>query len=198
MAWTWSTALFFVALFTAGDMGIALAHELQHLRQSDTGWEIGLELLRPLFFWNPVFSLWKRQMESLRELACDQQLLARGRTAPRAYADCLLRVCAASLGAGPQGRSVAVTVPLVLAASPGNHRRAAALEARLTALLDAGVPQPRRWVGALALSVLLFGLSIAAVGVQRQGGWSQDRLMLATIVNLERLDQRPGFAVRGY
>jgi hypothetical protein len=41
---------------------------------------------------------------------------------------------------------------------------------------------------ALALGLPLVGLTLlAAVAIQRPGDWSQDRLMLSTIVNLERL-----------
>jgi hypothetical protein len=58
------------------DLRIALAHEIQHLRQNDVTWEIFLEALRPLFFWNPAFYLWKRRVEQLRELSCDRQVMA--------------------------------------------------------------------------------------------------------------------------
>ena len=58
---------------------MAIAHELQHMRQTDVGWEIGLKTLRLMFFWNPVFHVWKRAVDRLRELACDQQLLAHDR-----------------------------------------------------------------------------------------------------------------------
>ncbi len=56
-----------------------LAHEFQHLRQGDIEWEILLEALKPIFFLNPAFHAWKRQVEKLRELSCDSQVLTRGR-----------------------------------------------------------------------------------------------------------------------
>ncbi|MBT5930952.1 MAG: peptidase M56, BlaR1, partial [Rhodobacteraceae bacterium] len=48
------------------------------------------------------------------------------------------------------------------------------------------VPQGRRLAG--VLSVFLMGLVISiSVAMTNQGDWSQDRLMLSAIVNLERL-----------
>jgi hypothetical protein len=180
------------------DLRIAVAHEFQHLRQGDTAWEIVLEALRPLLFWNPAFRLWKGRVEALRELACDQLVLARRRAVPFEYADCLLRVCAASLEDPVRPGLRCTTVPLVIQARAGSRKPAAALRARVTAMLDVAAPQSGRLAGRLALLCLVFGVSAGAIGIQRQGGWSQDRLLLATIVNLERLDQRPGFAMRGY
>jgi hypothetical protein len=180
------------------DLRIALAHEFQHLRQGDAGWEIALEVLRPLLFWNPAFMAWKGRVEALRELACDQYLISRRRTGPREYADCLLRVCASSLNDPLRMKLQRTAVPLVMPVLTGNRRPGLALRERVAAMLDVTAPQAGRTTGRLALMCLLVGVSLGAIGIQRQGGWSQDRLMLATIVNLERLDQRPGFAMRGY
>lgn len=45
----------------------------------------------------------------------------------------------------------------------------------------------RRVFGALVLCLAL-GIGVLATTVRQPGDWSQDRLMLSTIVNLERLD----------
>ena len=76
-----------------------MAHELQHFRQKDVETAILLELLRPVLFWNPAFYLWRRDMRSIREFACDQALRARGRFDPRAYCECLIRATSAARGA---------------------------------------------------------------------------------------------------
>ena len=57
----------------------------------------------------------------------------------------------------------------------------------MTSVFDANkVPQARRLAG--VLSVFLMGLVISiSVAMTNQGDWSQDRLMLSAIVNLERL-----------
>lgn len=187
----------------ADDLRIALGHEFQHLRQGDVEWEIGLELLRPLLFWNPGFHLWKRQVEEMRELSCDRRLMARRNLGVAAYCQCLLRVCDDSLS--PR-RLFAVTMPVVglLTAErrPFAPRSAGLLRRRMEALVDARCePDPARLsVMLLApLGVLTF---VAALAMQSAGDWSQDRLMLSTILNLERLDALnatiPSLAVPGW
>ena len=47
------------------EMKVSLAHELQHLRQGGIEWEILLKVLKPIFFWNPAYHAWKRQVEHL-------------------------------------------------------------------------------------------------------------------------------------
>lgn len=177
------------ALLTdAGDMRIAVAHELQHVRQGDLGWEIALEVLRPLFFWNPAFAYFKLQVEELRELACDQQVLTRKPFGVKAYCDCLLRVCRDSLQQG-HGRLILVpSVPLV--AGKGRRHSARFLRQRVSSMLVPRRIVPGRWLTGVMVVPLLVAISVGSIAAQRSGDWSQDRLMLSTIVNLERLDQR--------
>ena len=54
-------------LTQSSELQVAIAHELQHIRQGDLEWEIVLEALKPLFFLNPAYHAWKRQVEALRE-----------------------------------------------------------------------------------------------------------------------------------
>lgn len=171
---------------------MAIAHELQHMRQGDVGWEIGLETLRLLFFWNPAFLLWKRTVDRLRELACDQHLLARGRFDPAAYSECLLRICRNGL----RQRQVALvsTVGMVQTATPiMGADPIRFLRFRITALLDTVPPLRGRRFGQLLLAPLVLAMALGAVAIQSQGDWSHDRLMLSTIVNLERLRSNQGY-----
>ncbi len=171
------------------DLRIVVAHELQHFRQGDVAWEIAMEVLRPFFFWNPAFLLWKRHVERLRELACDQRLVARARVDARAYCECLLTVCRDSLER-PTTRNI--TLPAVAFVQP--RREGGFLGLRLLTIASAGnkgrsaVPP-----GLLALPIMA-AVAVLSVAIQAPGDWSQDRLMLSTIVNLERLDARNGFA----
>lgn len=184
------------------DLEIAVAHELQHLRQGDVEWEIAVQLLRPLLFWNPAFLMWRRQVDLLRELACDRQLVARRRLDAGEYCRCLLRVCRDGLS--PR-RLFAVRMPVV-GLIPGDGRasprNAAQLRARMEALADgrADVRHPRL---ALVLILPLAGLTLAAaLALRPSGDWSPDRLMLSTILNLERLAALnatvPSLAVPGW
>ncbi|MGB5871623.1 MAG: M56 family metallopeptidase [Albidovulum sp.] len=170
------------------DLKIALGHELQHLRQRDVDWEISLELLRPLFFWNPAFYLWKRQVEQLRELSCDRQVVMRKGYDVRTYCECLLRVCHSSL---KKKRFFALNTPVVGLVQSENRlfgqSSAQVLQCRLMSLLD-GKTEANSRILLAVLAAPLIGLTLlAAVAIQRPGDWSQDRLMLSTIVNLERL-----------
>lgn len=171
---------------------MAIAHELQHMRQGDIGWEIGLEALRLMFFWNPAFLLWKRAVDRLRELACDQHLLARRRFDPAAYSDCLLRICRNGL----RQRQVALVsaVGMVQTATPlMGADPVVFLRYRITALLDTEQPLRGRGLGFILLVPLVLALALGAVALQRQSDWSHDRLMLSTIVNLERLRTSQGY-----
>ncbi len=179
------------------DLQMAMAHEFQHLRNGDVAWEIGLETLRLFFFWNPFFLLWKRKVDQLRELACDQQVLARRHFDVRAYSECLLRVCRNSLR---KGNVAQIAMPSVAFVHSGaellNAGPVGFLRYRVISLMLFSPPRHGRRSSYLLLLPLLAVTAIGSVAIQRQGDWSHDRLMLATIVNLERLDIRNNFGVR--
>jgi len=54
----------------------------------------------------------------------------------------------------------------------------------------------RRWAAPAGLLALTVTITLAALAIQRPGDWSQDRLMLSTIVNLERLEARNAVLAR--
>lgn len=171
------------------DLKIALAHELQHFRQRDVEWEIGLELLKSVFFWNPVIYFWKRQIEQLRELACDQQVLQHKNIGVRAYCDCLLRVCRDSLANPPRDRIALPSVALVqcqrkIIGVDGVRLLQQRIESlcRLQGKIQSH--RPKRWL----MAVLIGLIAVSTIAIQDQSDWSQDRLMLSSIVNLERLE----------
>ena len=170
------------------DLRVALGHELQHLRQHDLEWEIGLELLKPFFFWNPAYTLWKRKFEELRELSCDQNVLARSTFDVGEYCGSLLSIC--EKGLKPK-RLFAVEVPRVALVEKRElflgKSAAQLLRQRLDSLLE-GNPehQPRMLFAFFFVPLLVFTL-IGSLAIQKPDDWSHDRLMLSTIVNLERL-----------
>lgn len=162
------------------DLRVVLAHEFQHLRAGDVEWELALEALRPLVFWNPAFILWKRAFEKLRELSCDQRVLASRCITPHEYAACLLTFCARRRTGPALARVAFVSV------APNTPKRV--LEHRILSLYRLpSFRHTRPMLAALAL-VLALGIGSIAATVRAPGDWSQDRLMLSTIVNLERLD----------
>lgn len=178
-------------LAQATDLKVSIAHELQHLRQRDVEWEIAAAMLTPVFFWNPAFYFLKHQIEELRELSCDQQVLRRANLSARDYCDCLLRVCANRFERPSLFALQIPKVSLVETQSRFLRKKPARLLAnRVLSALDGNAKrQPRTTVAAIA--VLLLTLSgLMAFAIQKPTDWSQDRLMLSTIVNLDRLEQR--------
>ncbi|MES0827684.1 M56 family metallopeptidase [Ruegeria sp. SCP11] len=165
------------------ELRFALAHELQHIRAGDVEWELGFELLRPLLFWNPAYIVLKYQFDRLRELACDQSVVARKGIDTNDYTSCLLDYCARTV---VRGSPRVLNVALV---TGGKAKRV--LRQRVIALADAPSVQssmPFMFLGLTILFALILGL--AAASVQQTEDWSHDRLMLSTVVNLERLEAR--------
>ena len=173
------------------DLKVALSHEFQHFRQGDLEWEIALELLRPWFFWNPAFAIWKRKFEMLRELSCDQNVLARRVIIPGDYCKSLLRICENSLK--PKRHFVAEVPQVALADNKRSWfgiSSASFLRNRLESLLDGNLERHPRTVYALTIVPLLVVTLVGTMAIRNPDDWSYDRLMLSTIVNLERLADR--------
>lgn len=173
------------------DVRIAVSHEIQHVRQRDLTWEIALELVRPFFFWNPAFAYCKRDVERIRELACDQQVLSRKTHPIRAYCECLLRVCQTSLLGDRTNQIITPSVPFVQIDRRANASHSESfLKQRIVSVLDGPSPNGHRHMGS-ALMLSLFAVVICAtIALRPVNDWSHDRLMLSTIVNLERLNSR--------
>lgn len=172
------------------ELRVSLAHEFQHIRQGDIEWEILLEGLKPFFFLNPAYHAWKARVEDLRELSCDYEVLNRGHIGMRAYCDTLLSVCQQSLR---RDRAFVIAVPKVtlVTADRSAIREGGPsfLEQRITSLLDNRFARRPRLIYGAILLPMVASLLLFAVAIQSPGDWSQDRLMLSTVVNLERLDE---------
>lgn len=160
---------------------MALAHEIQHLRQGDLEWQLGFELVRPFFFWNPAFVLLRYQFDRLRELSCDQAVIAQRKFMPLDYARCLLSFCERSIGKRQQHM-----LNVALVATSGRSARAE-LANRLTSLKSMGPRTNFVFWKSVALALPL-AITISAVGASLQPpkDWSLDRLTLSTVINLER------------
>lgn len=173
-------------LIEPGDLKLVLAHEFQHIRKADVEWELVFEFLRPLLYWNPAFALWKRHFDQLRELSCDQEVIRSRRVAPGEYARCLLDFCERRIsGSWPRIMNVAFV-------RSGASRQA--FEDRIMAMCHVPAEDSGRRLLPLFVLVLAAGVSLAAASVRQSNDWSHDRLMLSTVVNLERLNANPGSA----
>lgn len=170
-------------LNTPLELRFALAHEFQHIRARDVEWELGFELLRPLLFWNPAYLVLKHQFNRLRELACDQSVVSRKGIDAKDYTTCLLDYCA---------RSLSVNSPRILHVALVNGTKAKhLLRLRVIALTQAPLANAQMPVFFLGLAIpLVTVLAIGSASVRQTQDWSHDRLMLSTVVNLERLEAR--------
>jgi len=169
------------------DLKLTLAHELQHFRQRDIECEFLLELLRPLLFWNPAFYLWRREVRHLREFACDQALMARPGLDIRAYCECLIRACAQ---AAQERVFFTRRSPAVALVDQRETRRASTLQQRIIAVTSQAPHDQTGFGWALVSGLMVASVLATAMLMQRPGDWSHDRLMLSTIVNLERMASR--------
>lgn len=159
-------------------MRFILAHESQHIREGDVEWELAFEVMRPFIYWNPAFVLWRHGFERLRELACDQAVILRRGIPLRDYSNCLLDFCSQRV-AQPMPRAIPVAFV----------RRGAKKELLDRLLSLQKVARKRHWATAPALAICLtLGVSLSAASVRQSSDWSQDRLMLSSIVNLERFN----------
>ncbi|MFK7762242.1 MAG: M56 family metallopeptidase [Roseobacter sp.] len=167
---------------------VSLAHEFQHIRQGDLEWEILLEGLKPFFYLNPAFHAWKRHVEELREFSCDSAVLSRGYIDVHAYCDTLISVCQKSLKCT---QPVNTAVPKVTLVAPGRSKgsdhRVSFVEHRILTVLDMGKHVNQRVIFRAIAAPILICVVLVALSIQRPGDWSQDRLTLSTVVNLERL-----------
>ncbi len=174
----------------ADELKVAVAHELQHIRQGDLEWEVALEALKPIFFLNPAYRAWKREVEHLRELSCDQHVLLHGRIDVRAYCETLLSVCQKTLR---RDRAFVLAVPKVTLVTADRSslfdENRSFLERRIHSALDAKRLRFQRLLFAAIAVPLLASTTLTTIAIQSPGDWSHDRLMLSTVVNLDRLDE---------
>lgn len=174
-------------LHDSRDLRLTIAHELQHFRQRDIECEFLLETLRPLLFWNPAFYLWRSEVRALREFACDQALMARPQFDARAYCECLIRACAMAA----QDRIFFTRrSPAVSLVDRRETRRSATLQQRILTVTAQKSPKDHTASWTLLSGLLVGAVLATTLLMQRPSDWSHDRLMLSTIVNLERMASR--------
>jgi hypothetical protein len=78
------------------ELSMVLRHEGQHHRHHDTAWAWAFALAPLVFPLNPAVRLWRRTLQDLHEVACDEALVGRQSLGARAYGHCLLRIAEAA------------------------------------------------------------------------------------------------------
>jgi beta-lactamase regulating signal transducer with metallopeptidase domain len=159
---------------------VALAHELQHLRERDTGWAYVAALVRALLPWHPAAHHWARLLSRLQELSCDERLTRR--LSPAAYGDTLVWAAERLALPGPAG---------AVAMLDGS---ASFLESRVRRIASLDRRPPRRAVALAAAACALLVLIGAAALCH--GAVGDRRLSLEDARTLAaRVEKATGFRV---
>lgn len=175
------------ALNDPDDLRLTLAHEIQHFRHRDVEFEFLMEAVRPLLWWNPAFYVWRQEMRRVREFACDEAVAARPGFDARAYCECLIRACRSATQERVFFGQKALSVGLIDGAPTGlNH----GLHGRILAITSQKTAPGWRSFWMAMACVFLTATLATSILTQRSGDWSHDRLMLSTIVNLDRMAER--------
>ena len=182
---------------------IALGHEAQHIRQGDVDWEILLSIASPLFALNPAFWLITDRIRRFREYTCDAIFLKNNSIAAREYCLLLLHIASEAAKQKADKRQVAHAASVPFFGRDGMFNRTAknTLRKRIIALtqgasfLDEGAS---RYVNLVPAALLFMIVGTGIVMSAKPADWSHDRLMLSTVVNLERLDRINSFGAEPY
>ena len=104
-------------------LGVALAHELSHVRRRDLCFHALEHLIAIIFALHPLVHVLRWEIAGFREMACDAEALARYRFRPRDYAKALLRLSELHPACGPSALGVSSTFTQL-------RRRVAAMNGR--------------------------------------------------------------------
>jgi hypothetical protein len=139
----------------AGRIRAVLAHELAHVERCDWAVQMVAELLRCIYWFNPLLWVACRRLRQESEQACDDAVLSMGVDAPE-YATHLLDVARAFRHTRAR-RS--------LFPAPAMARRSH-LEGRVRAMLNAGLSRaPLTRVAGIAIVVSLFAVTVPIAGL---------------------------------
>jgi TonB family protein len=135
-------------------MRAVLHHEIAHIRRSDWTMQLTAEIIRSIYWFNPLVSLACRQLHRLSERACDDAVLGAG-VSPGDYARHLLEIA----------RS-AKTLPFPVAAAVP-MARPSTLQSRVAAMLNPRLVRTGLSASAVALVLVgLFTLAIPAAAIR--------------------------------
>ncbi len=163
---------------------ITTRHELQHHRQNDLQWNNLLEAARFIAGWNPLVCFWLERIEEIDELACDENLLGRGRIDVKRYAVCLYEA------------ALAAQTTRDIARLAGTARMATSrqfLKRRIQMTLSfhtQGEKKSQRFLTALALSATLLATTATAWTVE--GLIKDRRISLSQAESLKNRAQLKG------
>ncbi|WP_103664493.1 M56 family metallopeptidase [Gracilimonas amylolytica] len=87
---------------------MALQHELTHIKRGDYLLQLALSMIESLFWFHPLIRYGNQEIDTYREISCDQEVLSRSGFSIKSYASLLYELVPLSSGAGRLSVSMAV------------------------------------------------------------------------------------------
>ncbi len=179
-------------------VSMTLGHELQHIRQCDVDAEVMLALASPALVLNPGYWYLSGRIRKLGELACDRAYLARRLKDAHSYSLRLLNIARRAAAATPR-QPAAFGVPLLGRPLPWLARKSM-LKSRIVEIAT-DLDRPARetkWGGVVLSCTLCLAVFAGATSLSNASDWSHERIMLSTVVNLERINELNTLAQRSW
>ncbi|MTI86529.1 MAG: TonB family protein [Balneolaceae bacterium] len=89
-------------------LNMALEHELVHIKRKDFLLQLLLSLIESLFWFHPLIKLGNKEIDTYREISCDQEVLSKNNFSTKSYASLLYELL--PLQTGPSALSVSMAV----------------------------------------------------------------------------------------
>lgn len=87
---------------------MALQHELTHIRRGDYLLQLALSVIESLFWFHPLIQFGSKEINTYREISCDQEVLSKSNFSVKSYANLLYELVPLNSGVGRLSVSMAV------------------------------------------------------------------------------------------
>ena len=179
------------SLANSRTLRVSICHEANHIRHGDVDWEMLISIISPLFVLNPAFWFIANKIREVREYNCDATIIEKGQFDAREYSSMLLEVAERHMRSKLPTSRLA-HVPFYGYAGYSQSRSRKSLKTRIVALCEnptnVNFTVSRFKIFLFAL-LLILSVGAGSLVFTKPTEWSQDRLMLSTVANLERLDK---------
>lgn len=91
----WKTPIIVVPSALKNDpekLQMAIQHELTHIRRGDYLLQVLLSVIESMFWFHPLIWIGKKEIETYREISCDQEVLNTSDISPKSYASMLFEL----------------------------------------------------------------------------------------------------------
>lgn len=89
-------------------LDMALLHELTHIKRGDYLLQLALSMIESVFWFHPLIRYGNQEIDTYREISCDQEVLSRSDFSIKSYANLLYELVPLSSGASRLSVSMAV------------------------------------------------------------------------------------------